>query len=1097
MTRINLYYYFTPLILLLVLLDVSGQIPPPNDLCQNAIELTYTGPECSVVDVDLTGATNSSINACFDSNEDVWYKMVVPDDTGLLFKFSHSNFGDSPAFSVFTGSCSNLTEYACLGSQNFFNDTTGFILSDPDLINETIYFRMYSRYFTGEQYELCTQTIDFLDFNGTCQLSTEIIVDDICLPENVIIDTLQYIWSSDGFFDSNCFIMFPTLWYHVTIPAQSKVSVEIEQLSGNGGILSYEIFSGACNQLNFLDCGSINDFYNTGKIVLDNFDDAPIVRRIKFGSEFEEDTGVISLCAKILGAAENDICETATEVTFEIYPDCEAYPTIDFATVTNEGYFYDNYCYTQILDVWYTFDDGDTLDAFLIDVFSDGPNYNFIQYQLYNGSDCDELVFVTCDDLFLDYYQSEIFISLPEFPESKWFVRLGMDTYSYLPNLDLCFSSFGASENDDCLDATLIEINDPCFGFTNIAASPSIENFCSDQSDVWFKFIYDTEEVLTVLTRTLSQYSSTFFNVSFFRGDCDNLELIECNAGASIETENQYAIKNPDLNGQMIYVAISSNTNNSQFNNFNFEMCLFDEEFEFQNFAYCSIAKELHVNPFGSCDSSYLLGFNAQTFYSGIGNICHTEDIGFDAWARFTVPANGKFSIEAEDFLILNSANFKSVSFYKGACSSPELISCVELDDNSFKENFFFESLAGQEIYMQLLMESGISAQFNICVSESTSQELINDNCFEAIPLSLSGTNCMNPNLASNEGAHRSEIGVDCPGFSYDVWFSFDVPESGNLIIETKTVDGSEVIDGVFAIYSGSCDNLTFIACDDDSGIGNMPSFKITDPSLANQKLYLQFWSYNGNQEGDFEICLLELDEALGDLCSEAIFVVAGSRDACYDNEDSEVPFISNSYSGVVPDCTAEIVSDIWFTFSYKEGERLVFEFNQSDGSSLFDGQAALYRSNCNALTFVSCNDDSGPANMPSFDLEELIDPIWDGDQDFYVQFWDFNQGIGGNISYCLFDKDFVKVEVEEDEAITILPNPFNDHLRIKLPSNTLGNITWVLMSSLGAEVKSGSFQASQLDQFFEINLGDLIPSSYILSIKSKDHHWVEKLLKQ
>lgn len=1097
MIRINLYYYFTPIILLLALLDVSAQIPPPNDLCQNAIELTYTGPECSVVDVDLEGATNSSINACFDSNEDVWYKITVPNETALLFKLSNAGYGESPSFSVFTGSCNNLVEYSCLGSPVTFNNSTGFILSDPELIGQTIYFRMYSMYYDYDDYDLCTQTIDFLDFNGTCYLSSEIMVNQFCLPDDVIIDTLKYVWSSDSYFENICYIMAPSLWYHVSIPAQTSISIQVEQLDGYSNGLSYETYSGSCNQLNFLDCGPLNNSFNLGRIVLHNFDDAPVLRIIKIGSEFEEDMGVISLCAAILNDVENDICETATDISFEIYPDCEAYPSIDFAAVADEGFYNDNYCYTQILDVWYTFDDGDTMDAFLLDLKSDSYNYSFIQYQLYNGSNCEELNFVTCGDIFLDYDQSEILIPLLEFPESKWFVRLGIDAYYYYPNLDICFSSFGPSENDECMGATLIEIDGDCVEFTTIGSTPSTENHCVNQADVWFKFIYDVEDVFTVITKALGQFSSNNFDVSFYRGDCNSLELVECNAGFILGTENQFGIRNPDLDGQMIYVAVSNSTINPQFSNFNFEICAFDVAAEPVNFAYCSIGKPLHLNQAGSCDSSYVLGFTTQTFYSGIGNFCHMEDVGFDAWTSFTVPENGKFSVEAEGSLILNSVDFSSISFYTGSCSHPQLISCVELNDNSFSENFFFESYAGQDINMQLLMESGGSAQFDLCVSESASPALINDNCFGAVPLSLSGANCMNPNLASNEGAHRSEIGVDCPGFSNDVWFTFVVPETGNLIIETKTVAGSEVIDGVFAIYSGTCDNLTLIACDDDSGIGNMPSFKIADTSLVNQELYLQFWAYSGLQEGDFEICLLELDEAVGDLCSEAVFVVAGSKDACYESNESEVPFFANNYSGESPDCTAEISSDIWFKFSYKEGERLVFEFKQSEGSSIFDGQAALYRSNCNALTFISCDDDSGAANMPSFDIEELIDPAWDFDQDFYVQFWDFNQGIGGNISYCLYDKDFVKVETIVTEAITILPNPFKDHLRIKLPLYTQGEVTWELVSPLGALVKSGKYQAVSSHQFHEIYVGDLLPSSYIISIKTKDQHWVKKILKQ
>ncbi|MFM7815057.1 MAG: hypothetical protein ACKO66_11120, partial [Flavobacteriales bacterium] len=97
------------------------------------------------------------------------------------------------------------------------------------------------------------------------------------------------------------------------------------------------------------------------------------------------------------------------------------------------------------------------------------------------------------------------------------------------------------------------------------------------------------------------------------------------------------------------------------------------------------------------------------------------------------------------------------------------------------------------------------------------------DNPCSATPLTV-GASCLFTTY-SNATASASP-GVPAPGCGNyqggDVWFSVIVPASGVLIIDSNT---GVITDGAMALYSGSCNSLTLLACDDDgSANGLMPS---------------------------------------------------------------------------------------------------------------------------------------------------------------------------------------------------------------------------------------------------------------------------------
>ncbi len=131
-----------------------------------------------------------------------------------------------------------------------------------------------------------------------------------------------------------------------------------------------------------------------------------------------------------------------------------------------------------------------------------------------------------------------------------------------------------------------------------------------------------------------------------------------------------------------------------------------------------------------------------------------------------------------------------------------------------------------------------------------------NDECADAIE--ITGANMETWVNASNVGATTSNAPwPHCAGTgTEDVWFTAVYPATGSyLVITTSQISGSAFYDGGMEVYSGSCGNFSYVACDDDSSPygQNMPQVTINDASLAGQTLFVRVW-HRGDYYGKFQI---------------------------------------------------------------------------------------------------------------------------------------------------------------------------------------------------------------------------------------------------
>ncbi len=119
--------------------------------------------------------------------------------------------------------------------------------------------------------------------------------------------------------------------------------------------------------------------------------------------------------------------------------------------------------------------------------------------------------------------------------------------------------------------------------------------------------------------------------------------------------------------------------------------------------------------------------------------------------------------------------------------------------------------------------------------------------------------NTCTPTIGTNYGATGSSVGdPGCANYSGgDIWYSVQVPTAGHIIIETSQVNGSNVTDTGMAVYSGSCDSLSLIQCNDDGGSGFLSMVELFNLTPG-ETLYVRVWEYGNNSVGEIGICAHE-----------------------------------------------------------------------------------------------------------------------------------------------------------------------------------------------------------------------------------------------
>src|SRR5690554_1608795 len=213
-----------------------------------------------------------------------------------------------------------------------------------------------------------------------------------------------------------------------------------------------------------------------------------------------------------------------------------------------------------------------------------------------------------------------------------------------------------------------------------------------------------------------------------------------------------------------------------------------------------------------------------------------------------------------------------------------------------------------------------------------------NDNCADAIPITV-GTECTAGSYTSI-GSTSEDASVapnpSCSGYQGgDVWFTFQVPASGNFRVES---DGNR-----WVLYTGSCGTFTQIACDPD--VRNF-----SDLSLAGQTLYLRAYSTWSSEGSDFTLCIWEQPVQPNDFCVDAISLTVGQE--CTAQNFSSI-YTTSEPVDVAPNptsCNGYLGGDVWFKFDVPASGN----FRIETSGTLW----TLYSGICGNFTQLRCDGD-------------------------------------------------------------------------------------------------------------------------------------------
>ena len=247
-----------------------------NDDCSGAIELNVSNTECIINTYNMTGATTSilapnySCNGAAINPQDVWFKMIVPDNGELVVSTDLTPTEIWSIFELYEGSCGNLNSISsCGGSSSsirLFSRTPG----------EIIFMRVsassnFTSFPAQGLFSVCALQPQV--HSDICQDAVPISISSECNTQSIYtthfavaegLPTSDLSCSSAG-------RLIKDIWVSIEIP-QSGDDVSLIFNRIYGSFFQVELFESNCASLNSLDCAIQN---NSNDILFDLINRSP------------------------------------------------------------------------------------------------------------------------------------------------------------------------------------------------------------------------------------------------------------------------------------------------------------------------------------------------------------------------------------------------------------------------------------------------------------------------------------------------------------------------------------------------------------------------------------------------------------------------------------------------------------------------------------------------------------------------------------------------------------------------------------------------------------------------------------------------------
>ena len=469
------------------------------------------------------------------------------------------------------------------------------------------------------------------------------------------------------------------VWFSFEAPESGDFRVET---SGSG--TQWTLYSGACGSFTELDCRSGGVNYSESAWAGETL----YLRIFRFNSIQGND---FDLCIHEIDIPDNDNCANATAIAVGETCAIEEFSSV-FSTAEDESIAPNPNCgFFQGGDVWFSFEAPESGD-FRVETSGSGT-----QWTLYSGA-CGSFTELDCRSGGVNY------------SESSWagetlYLRVFRFNSIQGNDFDLCVHEIDIPANDNCANALDLALSDECefsefssvyttAESTDIAESPSCGFF--QGGDVWFKFLSPASGQFSINLNNLS--GTAVYTV--YSGSCGSFEEISCS------TNSESNFDDIELGGQILYIRVH------RFNSIqgsDFELCVVATEVAPNN--NCTSAIALEVGE--SCSFERYNNFSA-TSEAGIPNPGCGFFSGGDVWFSFTVPGDGKLSIQLNP---PGNASFNG-ALYIGTCGNLMEYTCFTSSDDLVLND---PDLGGSEMLLRVFRSnSNIGSEFDICLSPTT-----------------------------------------------------------------------------------------------------------------------------------------------------------------------------------------------------------------------------------------------------------------------------------------------------------------------------------------------------------------------------------------
>lgn len=232
-----------------------------------------------------------------------------------------------------------------------------------------------------------------------------------------------------------------------------------------------------------------------------------------------------------------------------------------------------------------------------------------------------------------------------------------------------------------------------------------------------------------------------------------------------------------------------------------------------------------------------------------------------------------------------------------------------------------------------------ISLLFFLLIGNLYSQS---DNCASPTPITVTA-NCSSPTNGTTTGATPSIFSGCVGNADDDVWYQFTATATSQLI----TVVPSSSMDPVIQLFSGTCNALTTLNCQDIGFSGQSETIYPTGLTIGNTYI-IRIYNYGvGAGSGNFTICITNSIAApANNLCGGAISL---SVNAVCTNTAGTTAGATQSYAG----CVGVADDDVWYKFVATNSTATI----TVDPSGTMDAVVQLYSGTCNLLSPIKCMD--------------------------------------------------------------------------------------------------------------------------------------------